>query len=465
MITKEMKERWKKAAREYCWPNFPSFREMEEDPRILVAGHGSYYVDVDGREILDGFAGLQNCQIGHGRREVAEAVYKQMLELEFAPAVINILTPPVVELAQKMTEVMPKCLRRTFFVNDGSEAVEAALKIAKQYQWERGFRKRYKTVSRRGAYHGVTMGALSVSGHTWFRSPMEPLMPGSVHVAPPFCYRCDLGLSYPSCDLQCVQLTERIIQWEDPETVACMIIEPVMGAQMGYAVPPDGYLEGLREICDRYGIILIIDEVLVGFARSGRWFAHQHWDVEPDIMTTAKGLSSGYLPLGAASVRPEIAAPFMGPESKGDFRHGHTYGGHTTSCAAALANIEIIQREKLPERAETMGKYIRERIRAMFDKHPVMGDLRGMGMLFGIELVADRETRAFLPKEKEVGDWIRRRCYDLGLVLRAAGDVVILAPPLTMTREEADRMCDIMDRAIGEAEQELDTIQLQEAEM
>ena len=438
------------------WLNFASGGELKlKRPKIIVKGSGAIFTDIDGREVIDGFAAMQSCQIGHGREEVARAVYEQMLELEFAPAVIDFYTLPVIKLAAKLTEIMPKSLSRTYFVNDGSEAVEAALKIAKQYWWEKGFRKRYKIIARRWAYHGVTMGALSCTGHPFFRPPLEPMVPGVTHVPPPYCYRCDYGLTYPSCEVYCARAIEQAIVWENPETVAAVIAEPLMGAALGYADPPPAYWPALQEICRRQGVLLIVDEVLDGFCRTGKWFACQHWAVEPDIMTMAKGISSGYLPLGAAAARAEIADVFLGDDATSDLRHGHTYGGHTTACAAGLANIGIMEREGLVERANVMGAYIRERIRALFDKYPIIGDLRGLGMLYGIELVADRQTKAYLPKEKSVGNWIRRRAWDLGLILRADADILLLAPPLTITQEVADRMVDIVDQCIGEAQREL----------
>ncbi len=444
------------AALTNVWLNFASGAELREKrPKIIVKGQGATFTDIDGHEVIDGFAAMQSCQIGHGREEVARAVYEQMLALEFAPAVIDFFTVPVIKLAAKLTELMPKPLSRTYFVNDGSEAVEVALKIAKQYWWEKGYRKRYKIIARRWGYHGVTMGALSCTGHPFFRPPLEPMVPGVTHVPPPYCYRCDYGLTYPSCEVFCARAIEQAITWENPETVAAVIAEPLMGAALGYADPPPAYWPTLQEICRRQGVLLIVDEVLDGFCRTGRWFACQHWHVEPDIMTMAKGISSGYLPLGAAATRAEIADVFLGEGASADLRHGHTYGGHTAACAAALANLEIMERENLVGRAESLGRYIRERLAALFAKHPTMGDLRGLGMLYGIELVADRKTKAYLPREKAVGNWIRRRAWDLGLIIRADSDILLLAPPLTITQDEADRMIAIVDQAIGEAEKQL----------
>jgi adenosylmethionine-8-amino-7-oxononanoate aminotransferase len=453
------REELTKGSTEQVWLNFASGEELRRrEPKVITEGKGATFTDADGHEVIDGFAAMQSCQVGHGREEIARAVYEQMLRLEFAPAVIDFFTVPLIELANKLTEIMPKSLSRTYFTNDGSEAVEVALKIAKQYWWEKGYRKRYKIISRRWAYHGVTMGALSCTGHPYFRPALEPMVPGVTHVPPPYCYRCDYGLSYPGCDVFCAKAIDQAITWENPESVAAVIAEPLMGAALGYADPPAAYWPAVQEICRRQGVLLIVDEVLDGFCRTGKWFACQHWDVEPDIMTMAKGITSGYLPLGATATRAEIADVFCGDQATSDLRHGHTYGGHTTACAAAVANLRIMERENLVERAQTMGAYIREQIRALFDKHPTMGDLRGLGMLYGIELVADRQSKGHLPRDKAVGNWIRRRAWDLGLIIRADADILLLAPPLTITKDEADRMVAIVDQAIGEAEQQLSLI-------
>lgn len=436
----------------YVWPNFAQGVEIRKKrPKIIAGGKGSKYIDIDGREYIDGFSAMQTCFIGHGRKEIAEAVYKQILEVEFVPTVIDFYSVPTILLAEKLGKLAPGKLERSFFVNDGSEAVETALKMAKQYWWEKGYRRRYKVIARRWGYHGVTMGALSVTGHPYFRPPFEPLVPGVRHVAPPICYRCEFGRSYPGCDLECAKEIEQVVKWENPETIACIIAEPVMGAATGYAVPTKEYIPFLRELCNRYGILLILDEVLAGFGRTGKWFVCQHWDIEPDIVTIAKGVASGYLPIGVAIATQEVASPFMGDNSYTDFRHGHTFGGHSAVCAAALASIEIMEKEDLVNRAVQMGDYLRGKLESLYDFKTV-GDIRGIGMLFGIELVADKKTKAYLPKEAEVGRWVRNRCYELGLICWADADIIILAPPLTLTQGEADEIVRILTQAIGEAE-------------
>lgn len=442
-------------AHEHFWPNFGSRQDMQEVPlRILVSGEGAIVRDESGKEYIDCFAAIQTTQVGHGRREIADAVYAQMQKLAFYPAVLTYFTEPILELAAKLAEIVPTGLSRFYFCNDGSEAVEAALKIARRTQQERGFGGRYKLISRHLAYHGVTMGALSVNGLPGIRRGFDPGVPGVSFAPPPYCYRCQCGLQPQSCGLQCYEEIERIVEFEGPQTIAAIIVEPVMGAATGFAAPPEGYLANLRQLCDRTGILLIFDEVSVGFGRTGKWFSCEHYGVYPDIMTMAKGLTSGYLPLGAVAVKPEIGDLFYGPKAKADFIHGHSMGGHTASCAAALAAIAIMEREHLVERAAEMGTYMLGKLRAL-ESHPIVGEVRGCGMGFGIEIVKDKASKERLPANLGVTRRIRLRSWDLGLIVRNETDLVVLCPPLVLTKEQADKTVAILDQAIGEAENDL----------
>lgn len=445
----------KQDALHHVWPNFASRVDLaRNEPKFIVSGKGAKVWDEEGKEYIDAFAAIQTTQIGHGRVEVAEAVAEQMRQLAFYPTVIDYFTIPIVRLAAKLATITPKDLDRFCFANDGSEAVELALKIAKRYQQERGFPRRYKVVSRRYAYHGATMGALSVNGVPGIRAGMDPMVPGVRHAPAAYCYRCEYGLSYPACGMQCVEEINRIITWEGKETVAAVIVEPVMGAAVGFAAPPDGYLKRLREICDQQGVLLIFDEVSVGFGRTGKWFACQHWGVYPDLMTMAKGLISGYLPLGAVAVRPEIFETFIGENAQADFVHGHSFAGHTSSCAAALANITIIEREKLVARAATFGAELLKKLQRLLS-HPIVGEVRGAGMAYGIEIVKDRATKETFDASLAVTRKMRLRAWDLGLIIRAEKDIVVLCPPLVLTEEEGDRLVAILDQIFSEAEAEL----------
>jgi adenosylmethionine-8-amino-7-oxononanoate aminotransferase len=413
-------------------------------PTILVRGEGSRVWDQDGNAYIDALAGLFCVNAGYGRREIVEAVAAQMLELPYVSP-FSFPNLPQIELAGKLAAISPIGPRtRTFFTTGGSEAVETALKLAKAYQRKRGFGDRHKTISRRAAYHGTTMGALSVNGLTGIRNGFGPLVPGARHVPLPHRYRCDYCALSSNCRGTCADEVERLIEFEGPETIAALIMEPVQNSG-GAIVPPPGYLQRVRELCDRYGILLIADEVICGFGRVGAWFGSQALDVVPDLMTCAKGITSGYAPLGAVMARPEIADAFVGDE--GDkFMHGITFGGHPASCAAALANIAIIEREGLCARAEAMGEYMIRELRAAVGEHPNVGDIRGMGMFMALELVHDQASKQPL-EEPNLMAWLSDQFKRRGLICRAddrLDPVIQLAPPLNIPQEDVDQVVAIV---------------------
>lgn len=442
-------------AQEHFWPNFGARQDMQEIPlRFLVSGEGAMVTDESGRQYIDCFAAIQTTMIGHGRREIADAVYAQMQKLAFYPAVLTYFTEPILALAKKLSTIVPGGLSRFYFCNDGSEAVEAALKIARRTQQERGHRGRYKMISRRLAYHGVTMGALSVNGLSAIRHGFDPGVPGVSFAEPPYCYRCPYGPDCSQCTMQCYADIERIVAFEGADTIAAVIMEPVMGAATGFATPPPGYLQKVRDLCDQTGILLIFDEVSAGFGRTGKWFSCENYSVFPDIMTMAKGLTSGYLPLGATAVRPEIGNLFYGPHAKADFVHGHSMGGHTASCTAALANIAIMEREQLVQRSAEMGAYMLAQLKTL-ESHPIVGQVHGIGMGFGIEIVRDKQTRQDWPAELGITRSIRLRSWELGLICRNETNLVVLCPPLVLTKDQADKTVAILDQAIAEEERKL----------
>jgi adenosylmethionine-8-amino-7-oxononanoate aminotransferase len=329
-------------------------------------------------------------------------------------------------------------------------ANETAIKMAKQYFWQKEKAKRWKIIARRYSYCGTTLGGSSATGIPWFREYFEPLMPGFLFTMSAQCFHCELRLDPSSCELACLREMEKIIQWENPETVAAVIIDPIPGSNTGYPLPPAGYLEGLRALCDEYGILLIFDEIQTGFGKTGKWFACEHWGITPDIMTLGKGLTGGYLPLGAAVTTPKVYEVFRA--SGAEFRSGSTYGGHTTACATTLTNIEIIEREHLVEKAAQMGVYLKERLEDLYRKHPIVGDIRGIGMLWAVELLADRETRKSFDTKLGIGSWIRDYCWQKGMILRNNGDILVIAPALIMKRDEAEYMLGLIDEAISAAE-------------
>ncbi|MBK9714041.1 MAG: aminotransferase class III-fold pyridoxal phosphate-dependent enzyme [Kouleothrix sp.] len=411
---------------------------------ILVRGEGSRVWDQDGKLYIDALAGLFCVNAGYGRREIVDAVAAQLMDISYVSP-FSFPSLPQIQLAGRLAEISPMGPQtRTFFVTGGSEAVETALKLAKSYQRKRGFAERHKTISRRAAYHGTTMGALSVNGLTGVRNGFGPLVPGARHVLLPHHFRCDYCAGASACRGTCADEIERLIEFEGPETIAAIIMEPVQNSG-GAIVPPPGYLQRVRQICDRYGIVMIADEVICGFGRVGGWFGSSELGVVPDVMTCAKGITSGYAPLGAVMVRKEIADTFVGEEAD-KFMHGITFGGHPASCAAALANLAIIEREGLCQRSRDMGDYLMRELRAAVGEHPNVGDIRGKGMFIALELVHDQASMRAL-EEPNLMAWLSDQFKRRGLICRAddrLDPVIQLAPPLSIPQEDADQVVAIV---------------------
>ena len=420
-------------------------------PWMLDRGEGVWLYDVEGREYLDAMGGgLFAVLAGYGREEIARAMYDQAQRLCYtSPA--SVTSVVTVELARKLAELTPGDLSASFFCNSGSEAVEASIKLARQYHRATGEGQRYKVVSLRRAYHGSTMGALSATG--WsphfgaFRRSADPAVPGIgfTNAMPPYCYRCELGLDHPSCGLACAGTIEQAFLGADPELVSCVILEPVMGTA-GCIVPPPGYLPKVRELCDRYGVLLMADEVVCGFGRTGRWFGVQHSDVVPDIMVVAKGLTSGYAPMAAAVARSEIA------EKIPIFFDVHTYGGHPVSAAAALANMGIIEREDLVANSASVGAYMLELLEGL-RAHPMIGDVRGLGLFVAVEL-RDPVRNGDLAPELHVADQVAAATMQEGLFgpRPLGGGTLVFAPPLIFRKAQAERAVQVLDAALAKVE-------------
>jgi adenosylmethionine-8-amino-7-oxononanoate aminotransferase len=428
--------------RRHIWHSLLQHRSLDKRPPLVIReGNGCIVADELGNRYIDGMAGLFCVNVGYGRHEIADAAAEQMRRLPFYP--LSQSHAPAIRLAERLASLTPPGLERVYFCNSGSEAVETALKLARQYgrQVHRG-EARYKVIARYRGYHGFTMGALSATGQVSRRQAFEPLVPGFCHVDPPDRYRCLQCRAAPACTLACADAIEATVQLEGPETVAAIIAEPIIGGG-GVIVSPDGYLQRLREICDRWGILLILDEVITGFGRTGLPFGCQHWDVVPDIMTVAKGITSGYLPLGAAITTQEIFNAFLGDaEAHVHFSQVSTFGGHPVACAAASANLEILLKERLWENAATVGEYLMDRLRAI--DHPWIGEVRGRGLLIGLELVRDQARTPVADKEMAA---ISAAVRDAGVIVGrnvetvpGLCNVIIVAPPLILSREEADRI-------------------------
>jgi len=441
------------ADRRYLWHSLLQHRSLDtKPPTIIREAKGCTVIDEHGREYLDAMAGLFCVNVGYGRHEIAVAAAEQMRRLPFYP--LSQSHAPAIRLAEKLASMLPGGLERVYFSNSGSEAVETALKLARQYgrQVHRG-ENRYKVIARYRGYHGLTMGALSATGQVTRRKAFEPLVPGFSHVEPPDRYRCRHCQTAPACTLACADEIDTRVRFEGPETVAAIIAEPVIGGG-GVIVSPEGYLPRLREICDRWGILLILDEVITGFGRTGRLFGFQHWGVTPDIVTLAKGITSGYAPLGATVTTQAVFGAFLGESEEGvHFSQVSTFGGHPVSCAAAGVNLDILLRERLWENAEAVSHYLMGRIRAI--RHPWIGDVRGKGLLIGLELVrdenrtpvADRDMARVAAAVKEAGVIVGRN------VETVAGlcNVLILSPPLILSKAEADRIAEAIETGLTAA--------------
>ncbi len=436
---------------QYMWAPYTQMGDLaEEEPIVAVDGDGATIVDSLGREFIDGHAALWLANAGFGRTEIVEAATEQMHKLSWFPSFGGMSNEVAIALAKRLVQLTePEGMARAFFSSGGSEAVETALKMARQYWRLSGHGGKFKVISRRKSYHGVTFGALSATGVTANRRLFEPLVPGFRHIEPPYCYRCPYGLEHPECALACAEELERTIAFEGADTVAAFIGEPVMGAG-GVIIPPEGYWQRIEEICRDHDVLLIADEVITGFGRTGEMFGCRHWNVKPDMMVFAKGLTSGYLPLGATMAREEIFQACIGKWGEGrEFRHGTTYSGHPAAAAAALENIRIIEEEGLVERARELGDYLFDGLRELTGM-PHVGDVNALGLIARLELVADKETREAFPSSELAGLRVNRGMLKRGVIMRPLGDVMSLSPPLVITKGEIDAILLALAQVVDE---------------
>jgi adenosylmethionine-8-amino-7-oxononanoate aminotransferase len=438
------------SALEHLWFHATSRQSLQGPGGMLIveSGEGCYLTDIRGRRYLDGLSGgAFVTNIGHGRKEVADAMADQAARLAYASP-YNFAAPPTVALAEKVARLAPGDLDHVFFTSGGSEAVETALKIAKQYHWLNGDKKRTKIVSRHGSYHGSTYLAMSISGasHDFNSRMFGPLAADSIQVPWHNCYRCEYGLSRPGCGTLCARSIEQSILHEGPDTIAAIIAEPVPSAATIHVPPPD-YLPTLREIADKYGILLILDEVINGFGRTGKLFASEHWGVVPDIMTVAKGITSGYVPMGAAIAGPKITSKFAAtPGREGGLNHVLSFGGHAVAAAAALKNIEIMERERLVENSAAMGAYLLDGLSSL-KNHPLVGDVRGLGLLAAVELVRSKSTREPFRPTDQMPVRVTAHMRDLGLLARTY-QVIEVGPPLVAGRREIETIVDVIEKTV-----------------
>ncbi|MBD8025911.1 aspartate aminotransferase family protein [Ureibacillus sp. Re31] len=416
---------------------------------VVEKSKGARITDVDGKVYIDAMAGLFCVNVGYGREELAKAAYDQMVSNAYTP--LSQGHVPAIKLAEKLNELLGGDYV-IFFSNSGSEANETAFKIARQYHQQQGNASRFKILSRYRAYHGNSMGALAATGQAERKYKYEPLAPGFLHVSPPDSYRNNEDEYTDIFSIPSVKEVDRVMTWEHSDTIAAMILEPIITGG-GALIPPEGYLKGIEATCKKHGALMIVDEVICGFGRTGKPFGYMNYGVKPDIITMAKGLTSAYLPLSATAVKREIYEAFTNIGDYDFFRHVNTFGGNPAACALALKNLEIMEKEKLFERSATKGTELLETLQARLSSHPFVGDVRGKGLLIGIELVKDKETKD--PLEVQLINKVIATCKEKGVIIGKNGttvagfnNVLLLSPPLNISDEDIQVVINTLVEAI-----------------
>jgi putrescine aminotransferase len=424
-------------SRHYLHP-FTDFKALADaGARIITRAEGVYLYDSEGQQILDGMSGLWCVNIGYGRRELAEVAYRQMLELPYYNSFFKSAHPPAIELASLLSEITPPQFQRVFYTGSGSEANDTIVRMVRRYWDLLGEPDRQIIISRHNAYHGSTMAGASLGGMKSMHKQGGLPIPGIVHIEQPYWFENGRECSPAEYGLRAAARLQERIEQLGAKNVAAFIGEPIQGAG-GVIIPPQTYWPEIQRICDHYGILLVADEVICGFGRLGHWFGHEHFGFRPDLMTLAKGITSGYQPLGAVMVGDRVASVLV--EKGGEFHHGFTYSGHPVACAVAVRNVRILQEEGLVERVRNdTGPYLQSRWRELA-AHPLVGEARGVGFIAALELVADKATGRFFPNRGDVGLICRDHCFANGLVMRAVQDTMIIAPPLIMERAQVDEL-------------------------
>jgi adenosylmethionine-8-amino-7-oxononanoate aminotransferase len=432
-------------------------RNFRKQYPVAVRGEGCWIVDAEGRRYLDASGQAAVVSIGHGVQEIGRAVAAQSDQIAFAHTT-QFHSEPAERLAARVLAVAPRNFQnggRVYFTSGGSEATETALKLARQYFLEVKQPARYRVISRKQSYHGSTLGAMSVSGNIARRAPYAPMIPEWGHVAPCFCYHCPFDKTYPECNLACADDLDAFLSANDASTVAAFLFEPVVGATLGAAAAVDGYTARIAEICRKHGILLIADEVMSGMGRSGKPFASQHWNLEPDIILVGKGIASGYAPLGAVLIAPRVVDAFE--KGSAAFMHGFTYQSHPVATAAGNAVFDYLEAHKLFDRVTPAGQTLRN-VLAAVEHHPNVGQVRGVGLLQGIEFVKNKSTREPFPKEAGIAEKIRQAALEKnvltyptqGCVDGVRGDHILLAPPFIITPQESQVIADAIQYALNQ---------------
>jgi len=425
--------------------SFVFHRRLDRALPTAVRAKGVWITDAEGKQYLDASGGPICVNVGHGRQEVVEAMAAQATRVDYVHG--PMFTSETVEtLAERLSFHAPRSIDRFYFCSSGCEAIETAMKLARQIQTARGESGRYRVISRRYSYHGSTLGALAATGKPGMRNPFIPMLPPSIHIPPPYCLRCHYGLTYPECQIRCAHALDEAIRFEGKNNISAFLAETILGSTIGAVVPAREYYEIISAICREHGILLILDEVMCGMGRSGTWFGTEHYRLEPDIMVLGKGLNGGYAPLSAVGC--ESAHLDLLREKNGNFIHGHTFSHHPVAAAAALAVVDILEKEDLVHRAHELGEYLGKALTSLSD-HPNVAEVRGIGMMWAVEFTKDKETLAPFPRERKITEKIFDALMEAGIITYkcvgftgGAGDAIMLGPPFTIKREELDRVVD-----------------------
>ncbi|MBX3624206.1 MAG: aspartate aminotransferase family protein [Rhizobacter sp.] len=452
MTTRTTKD-WQAADASHYLHPFTDFKSLAgKGSRIITRADNIYLWDSEGHKILDAMSGLWCVNVGYGRRELIDAATKQLETLPFYNSFFQTTTPPAIELAELLAQVTPPQFKHVFFSGSGSEGNDTIVRMVRRYWDLKGQPERHVIISRHNAYHGSTMAGASLGGMSGMHEQGGLPIPGIVHIEQPFWYESDRSLSRDEFGLKAARALEAKIQEIGADKVAAFIGEPVQGAG-GVIVPPATYWPEIQRICDKHGILLVSDEVITGFGRTGQWFGCETFGYKPDLMTFAKGVTSGYIPLGGVMVGERVAKVLI--EEGGEFNHGYTYSGHPVACAVGIANIRLIQREGLVERVRTeIGPYLAEKF-ASLAEHPLVGEVQTCGMMGALQLVKDKASGEMFDGKLEVGMVCRAHCFGNGLIMRAVGDRMIVAPPLVMTKAQIDEMAGLIRKCLDLTQQEL----------
>jgi len=408
--------------------------------------------DENGKEYIDACSGAVVCNIGYGQEKILEAIKQQAGKTFFAYR-LHFENQPALDLSEKLVRMTAPHLNRVFFVSGGSEAIESAIKLCRQYFYDKGEGSKHLFISRTPSYHGCTLGTLSLTSYAPLESPFQPMLLNYPKIPAPHCYRCGLNLTYPECGIQCAQELEKRILELEPQNVAGFVAEPIGGASTGAVVPPDEYFGIIQSICKKYDVMLILDEVMTGFGRTGKLFGYEHWNIEADIIALSKGMASGYVPLGAIMAKQKIVDTVL---EKGGFKHGFTYAGNPMACAIGSQVIDIISEQNLVKNSETVGKFLKKKLDKLTEKHEIIGNVRGKGLLLAIELVSDKISKTPFPSKPDASQLLADQAFALGLIIYPrktlngiTGDHLLISPPLVTTESDVEEIVSKLDKALN----------------